>query len=282
MRGTLTVVGTGISLGQVTPQVAGVIEHAEKVLFLVADPVTASWVKECNCTAEDLFLFYDKQKDRLTTYLEMTDRILHFVRQDLVVCAVFYGHPGVFVFPSHEAVLRARAEGYNATMLPGISAEDCLFADLGIDPGRAGCQSFEATDFLIHRRRYDPSIGLILWQIGVLGRTGYEGVTSDENIQILAEILGHEYGLDHEVAIYEAAQYPVCDPVIDWTKLCNLARTARTPISTLYVPPKSRSTPDLDMLRRLGISLEYVRKREESTIHYDPVRPSRRQFSRPH
>ena len=40
-------------------------------------------------------------------------------------------HPGVYVAPSHETVLRARAEGYPARMLPGISSEDCLFADLG-------------------------------------------------------------------------------------------------------------------------------------------------------
>jgi hypothetical protein len=34
-------------------------------------------------------------------------------------------------------------------MLPAVSAEDCLFADLGVDPGAAGCQSHEAADFLI-------------------------------------------------------------------------------------------------------------------------------------
>jgi len=31
-------------------------------------------------------------------------------------------------------------------MLPGISAEDCLVADLGIDPASSGCQSYEAND----------------------------------------------------------------------------------------------------------------------------------------
>jgi hypothetical protein len=41
---------------------------------------------------------------------------------------------------------RSSTDGFDAVMLPGISAEDCLFADLGIDPGMIGCQSFEATD----------------------------------------------------------------------------------------------------------------------------------------
>ena len=54
-------------------------------------------------------------------------------------------------------------------MIAGISAEDCLFADLGFDPASTGCLTFEATDFLIHNRRVDPTCLVILWQIGVVG-----------------------------------------------------------------------------------------------------------------
>src|SRR2546429_6584747 len=46
---------------------------------------------------------------------------------------------------------QAREEGFEAEMLPAVSAEDCLFADLGVDPGDEGCQSFEATSFLLFR-----------------------------------------------------------------------------------------------------------------------------------
>jgi Tetrapyrrole (Corrin/Porphyrin) Methylases len=80
----------------------------------------------------------------------MVNRIIKYVKRDLRVCAVFYGHPGVFCTPSHESIRIARKLGYRATMLPAISAEDCLFADLGVDPGKHGCQSFEATDFLVY------------------------------------------------------------------------------------------------------------------------------------
>ena len=64
----------------------------------------------------------------------MAEAILEPVRAGKRVCAAFYGHPGVFVLPSHDAISRARAEGFEATMLPGVSAEDCLVADLGVDP----------------------------------------------------------------------------------------------------------------------------------------------------
>ena len=50
-------------------------------------------------------------------YTEMVERILFFVRKGKKVCAVFYGHPGIFVFSSHEAIRIARAEGYPAVML---------------------------------------------------------------------------------------------------------------------------------------------------------------------
>ena len=79
------------------------------------------------------------------------------------IVAAFYGHPGVFTYPTDESIRRARAEGYHARMLAGISAEDCLIADLGVDPARNGCQSYEATDFLLNSRTIDALAQFILW-----------------------------------------------------------------------------------------------------------------------
>ena len=53
----------------------------------------------------------------------MVDRILASVRDGRRTVAAFYGHPGVFAFATHESIRRARAEGYRARMLPGVSAE---------------------------------------------------------------------------------------------------------------------------------------------------------------
>lgn len=91
------------------------------------------------------------------------------VREGKVVVAVFYGHPGVFASPTHRAIALAKAEGFKAIMLPGVSAEDCLCADLGIDPATIGLLTYEATDLLIRNRVLVPSIPLVLWQVGVVG-----------------------------------------------------------------------------------------------------------------
>lgn len=272
--GRLVIVGTGIgSIGQVTQEARAFIEQADKVLFLVADPVTSIWITRLNPTAESLLPFYSSGKERLTTYLEMVDRILHYVRQNMSVCVAFYGHPGVFVYPSHEAIIRARAEGFDARMVPGVSAEDCLFADIGVDPGRAGCQSFEATDFLIRKRTFDINTPLILWQIGVVGQIGYQEGCNLDGLHVLSDELKIHYGPDHLAILYEAAQYPVCDPIIERVRLSELVGARVSAITTLYVPPKELPRVDLDMVRRLAIPETYVRKRTADPSLYSSLVP---------
>lgn len=95
--------------------------------------------------------------------------MLKDVRAGFNVLGIFYGHPGVFVSPSHRAIAIARDEGFQAKMLPGVSAEDYMFADLGFDPAVPGCMSQEATGILVHNWKLDTSIHNIIWQVGSVG-----------------------------------------------------------------------------------------------------------------
>ncbi|MCL1472344.1 SAM-dependent methyltransferase [Argonema antarcticum] len=253
--GSLTIVGTGIQLvGHLTLGAQAHIVQADKLLFAVADPLTAKWLRSLNATAEAIPYNTDRTR-RKETYREMVERILTEVRQGLNVCAVFYGHPGVFADPAHGALKQARREGFKAQMLPGISAEDCLFADVGLDPGVNGCQSFEATDFLIRRRKFDPTCALILWQIAMIGNLGfYKEGSHLHGLTVLAEVLQEYYSFDHEVIVYEAAvYYPVCEPVIKRIPLSKLPEANVTPVSTLYVPPLGPAPLDREMMARLGM-----------------------------
>ena len=72
-----------------------------------------------NPNAKDMYMLYDNDKMRRKTYVQMAEVMLHDVRKGLTVVGVFYGHPGVFVNPSHRAIAIARREGYQAMMLPG-------------------------------------------------------------------------------------------------------------------------------------------------------------------
>src|SRR5882757_8356319 len=95
--------------------------------------------------------------------------MLKDVRAGHHVLGIFYGHPGVFVSPSHRAIAVARQEGYDAKMLPGISAEDYMFADLEFDPSLHGCKTCEATEILLRDKPLDPTIQNIIWQVGSVG-----------------------------------------------------------------------------------------------------------------
>jgi hypothetical protein len=259
VSGSLTIVGTGIqAAGQITIEARSCIQQADKLLYLVTDPIASQHLHNLNPTAESLQRFYEEGKDRYTTYMDMVDRILEEVRKELTVCVAFYGHPGVFVLPSHVAIRRAREEGFYAKMLPGISAEDCLFADLGIDPASSGCQSFEATNFLVYKRQFDPTCSLILWQIGVIGIVSYQTRDySPKNLDVLSQYLGQCYGPDHRAIIYEASPYPIYDPLTEEVPIGQLPQARVTPISTLYVPPRNADAPpDKEMLQRLGMDVD--------------------------
>ncbi|HVM48785.1 MAG TPA: SAM-dependent methyltransferase [Candidatus Acidoferrum sp.] len=249
--GSLTIVGTGIAIGQMTVEAREYIKSARHIVALVADPVTLAWVRQCNPHTESLQRFYAYGKDRRTTYADIVEYVLGLLRRGRHVCFVLYGHPGVFALPPHELMRRARREGIPAAMLAGVSAEDCLFADLGVDPGTSGCQSFEATDFLVRRRKFDPCSALILWQFGVVGEASCPKAMRRDCVRMLAERLAQTYPPDHEVILYEAAVYPFCNPVRRHVRLSRLARTRYLPMCTLFVPPLPDRRASTAMIRRL-------------------------------
>ena len=252
--GSLTVVGTGIQLGtQLTPEARMAITTADVVFLLVAEPVMEAAIRRLNPETRSLQEHYVVGQSRKDAYEAMIVEILSHVREGQDVCAAFYGHPGVFVAPSHEAVRRAREAGFRARMLPGISAEDCLFADLGVDPARFGCQSYEATDFLVHGRRVDPTATLVLWQLGTVGNAAASAEARPSGLGVLVEVLLELYPRDHEVVVYEASPYPGFDPRISRVPLAELAPEHATAMSTLYVPPRKVARRDLRMLDRLGL-----------------------------
>jgi uncharacterized protein YabN with tetrapyrrole methylase and pyrophosphatase domain len=252
--GSLTVVGTGIQLGtHLTREARLLLETADVVLTLVAEPGMQAFLEELNPETRSLGNLYQLGERRADTYEAMAEEILRHVREGKNVVAAFYGHPGVFVAPSHEAIRIARAEGFTASMLPGISAEDCLFADLGIDPSRFGCQSYEATDFLVHRRSIDPTAALVLWQIGTVGSVVAAATKQPTGLPVLVEALLAHYPPEHGVTVYEASPYPGFDPLVRAVELGELSAEHVTALSTLYVPPREPAALDLTMIDRLGL-----------------------------
>lgn len=254
--GSLTVVGSGIKfMSHLTTEAKIHIQQADKVLYLVNEPAIRHWICENSKEAQSLNTIYAQHQFRMDTYEAITATIMAHLRHLDDICVVVEGHPVVFAKPALDAVVQAKKEGFDATILPGISAEAYLFADLGIDPGSCGCQSYEATDFLIHHRAFDGYSHLILWQVSVIGMIeNTQNHCHKKNTQHLITYLSKCYPLNHEVMLYEGSQYPHISSKIKKIPLCMLPDTEISRITTLYIPPLSQTTSDLNMLQTLGMT----------------------------
>ncbi|MDM8546638.1 SAM-dependent methyltransferase [Candidatus Venteria ishoeyi] len=257
-KGSLIVAGSGIkSIAHITLETRAWIRSADLLLYCVADPATAIWLRKQNPRCTDLSGFYQDQQPRIQTYQNMAQYIMQEVRRGQQVCVVFYGHPGVFSLPPHLAIAMARAEGFPAAMLPGVSAEDCLFADIGFDPANSGCLSLESTEMLLCKRQLPTDMHVILWQPGNVGELHYQEKTHDNpNKQVLLEYLQQFYPAQHAIFIYQASPYPGCPAQIEYLPLAQLQQRSLGSISTLYLPPVSPPQIDKSMAEKLGIALE--------------------------
>jgi hypothetical protein len=238
--GSLTVVGTGIrAMTQLTVEAIAAIASAEVVVHVVGEPTQEEALSTINPAAESLTHHYADGLERSATYEAMVQQILAAAMAGKRTVAAFYGHPGVFTYPSHEAVRRARAAGIPARMLPAVSAEDCMWADLGVDPGD-GCQAYEATDFLYFNRRVDPMAHLLLWQVGGIGNmTGSAGYDEGAFVPLIAKLL-KTFPPGHRVTLYEAP-FTAGGPFRgESMPLAQLAGWQFTPATTLYIPPLVR------------------------------------------
>jgi uncharacterized protein YabN with tetrapyrrole methylase and pyrophosphatase domain len=191
-------------------------------------------------------------KTRRDTYRRMADTMLEQVRAGKTVCAALYGHPGIFACVGHIAIADARAEGFSAEMLPGISAEDCLVADLGIDPGATGMQSMEATQFMVFERKIDPTALLVLWQPFLAGELTLKRFdTTTARLQVLVDKLARDYPLDHPVILYEAATNPLEQTRMDTILLRDLPTALLNGITTLVMPAAYPLKLDQEIMEQL-------------------------------
>ena len=235
-----------------TPLARSHIENADVVFTALSDGIIELWLARLNPNVRSLQEFYREGKSRRATYRQMVEALLSEVRAGKQVCGAFYGHPGVFALPPHKAIELARREGYAAHMEPGISAEDCLYADVGFDPGQFGCQHYEASQMMFYRRRIDTAAYLVVWQIGVAGDQSHARfATGAAHRQVLVDVLARDYPLSHEVVIYEAPTLPMHRARIVRLPLRDLAHAEVHMHSTLVVPPAQALEADTATRARL-------------------------------
>ena len=253
-RGRLACVGMGMTLGShLSPLARSHIEQADVVFAALSDGIVELWLQRMHPDVRSLQPYYAEGKSRMVTYRQWVDVLMTEVRAGSNVCAVFYGHPGIFAWSPHKAIEVARAEGFIAHMEPGISAEDCLYADLGIDPGRFGCQHFEASQLLFYERKIDPTGYLILWQVGLVGDLSLKRFSTGAAYrQVLVDLLSQDYPLDHQVIVYRGATLPIQRPRILRIALRDLPSAELSAEETVVLPPAAPLKQNLALRERLA------------------------------
>lgn len=253
-KGRLTIVGLGIrSAMQTTPEAVDAIRRAKNVLYLVADPVAEEYVRRIRPSAQSLHHHYRKNVPRQRIYEDISKAIIRSLRQSRDLCVVFYGHPGVYVYPSRLAMRTARAGGYEASMLPGISAEDTLFADLGIDLRIGGWQSYEATSFLLNQYTFDVTAPLILWQVGSVGDIEWGSPRQEHRLNTLLKYLQRFYPKNHKVILYDASPYAGVGATVRTVPLSRIVSAQLSGVTTMYIPPAHEPVVNGWMVRALGM-----------------------------
>jgi len=99
-------VGLGFHQGHLTLETVTTIVRAEKLLY--GGNGAGTWLRELNPSAEDVDIY----------------RADGTARSRVVA---FYGSASTAVYPAAVAYRRAKAEGYEARMLPAISTAEMLF-----------------------------------------------------------------------------------------------------------------------------------------------------------
>lgn len=263
-KGQLVIVGTGINVsGQMTATATAEIKQADVVFAAIYGAPAFQYIKSLNNNIVDLTPLYSEGKSRKMTYQEMTDLMVSAAREGKKAVAAFYGHPGVFATPTHNAVTLCRAEGITVRMEPGISAEDCLIADLGIDSGLTGFQTFEANQFLYYKHSLNPHNTVVLWQIGIVGEHTFETFSRDTlalGLSILTEKLLSFYPADQKVIIYRAATTAFEKTLIEEMPLSSLPQSNPCGMSTLVIPSRGLPEHDQSTMEKMGATAEKFSK----------------------
>ena len=112
-------------------------------------------------------------------------------------------------------------------------------SDLGIDPGKTGCQHYEASQLMFYQRRIDPSAVLVLWQAGIAGDRSFRRFSTEPAYrQLLVDLLADdELGRTRELPARPLA-----------SAMCRLsnsraAASARSPPGDRLMSPATSAKP---------------------------------------
>jgi precorrin-6B methylase 1 len=253
----ITIVGLGVlNVDQVTYETVRAIRRSNEVLFVDTGVATSAFLEKFCPKVTSLYATsYSESGCRLGSYDRMAVAVIEAALDHPPVTFAMGGHPIVGAeapFLIHEM---ARLLDLEVVTLPGISAMDCMFSELMIDPCVDGLQMYEATDLLLRRHSLLPAVPALIWQIGVV-ETRLHTQRRSKPLRFdrfKAHVLQF-YPPGHLVTAYFASQHPLMRSQIlqfPMGEIGNYAEQLHAGF-TLFIPAASvRPILDEDLLSKI-------------------------------
>ena len=257
------IVGLGVlNVDHITRETEGVIRRSNEVLYVDTGVATRTYLKTLCSRVTSLFeTSYEEDGHRLNAYHRMAARVLDAAMDHPPVAFAMHGHPIVGAYAPFLIRDMARLLGLEVLVLPGVSAMDCLFAELMVDPCVAGMQMYEATDLLLRRRPLQPDVPALIWQIGcVETRLHTTRASRPKRFERLRSHLLRFYPPEHQATAAYSTPHPLMPSTVHrfvLRDICDYAHLLHAGF-TLYVPPvHERPVEDHELLRQMD-SVEHL------------------------
>ena len=259
------IVGLGVlNVDQITRETERAIRRSNEVLYVDTGVATRAYLNSLCPRVTSLFeTSYEEAGHRLNAYHHMAARVLDAALDHPPVTFAMHGHPIVGAYAPFLIRDMSSLLALEVLVLPGISAMDCLFAELMVDPCVAGMQMYEATDLLLRRRPLQPDVQALIWQIGCV-ETGLHTmrVSKPARFERLRSHLLRFYPPRHEVSAVYSTPHPLMPSTLHRFALRDICEHAHLLHAgfTLFIPPATeRPIEDHELLGRMN-SVEHLRR----------------------
>jgi hypothetical protein len=235
------VVGLGINgFDQVTPETINALRKCQHVYYVSSSLGTEEFFKHNSIPSTDLFSCYEEGKHRSIAYQKMAEKVVAHAIEGGPIALAEYGHPTVFAYPPFIISKLCKIFDLKMKVLPAVSAMDCIFAELMIDPAHNGLQMYEATDLILRDRPLLSDVGALIWQVGAVETALYSSnAGKPERYGRLATHLIKYYPPTHVITAIYSSNHPLIRSQIYEFPLWALPDHAEVLHAgyTLYIPP---------------------------------------------
>lgn len=256
------IVGLGIvGYRQVTRETEQVLSLCSAIFFLHNESEVTGYLQNLCPKVVDLYTEYRIKKPRDSTYKAIAAKVIKEAKRNPPVALAVYGHPLVYVKPSRILIDRCPDLGLRVKVLPGVSAMDCLYVDLKLDPSAKGIQMYEATDALLKQHPLQPDVPCILWQIGALEtRLHLPYNSKPHRFKRIKEYLMKFYPPKHKLTIattstnLRSKSSLITFPLDEFEDMHKKIKR----LATLYIPPVSQQSIKDHELDAIMDTKEYI------------------------